>query len=105
MNSDQYEFFATIYMTPGQSAWCLVSGPNVLSNKYMADPKAYRLEISGPGLRFIVIHITVQTQTRPTVSCLSPETETKSDQSSFSGQSHVNEKEEIYGGQYKLTPV
>ena len=25
------------------------------SNKYMADPKAYRLEISGPGLRFVVI--------------------------------------------------
>ena len=29
----------------------------LLSNKNVADPKAYRLEISGPGLRFIVIYL------------------------------------------------
>ena len=40
----------------------------VFSNKYMADPKAYRLEISGPGLR---------------ISRLCPATETKSDRSEF----------------------
>ena len=26
--------------------------------KFMADPKAYRLEISGPSLRFVVIYMT-----------------------------------------------
>ena len=31
-------------------------------NQYLADPKAYRLEISAPGLRFVVINMrTVQT--------------------------------------------
>ena len=30
---------------------------DVLSDKYMAYPKAYRLEISGPGLRFVVIYM------------------------------------------------
>ena len=29
----------------------------VSSNKYMAYPKAYRLEISGPGLRLVVIYM------------------------------------------------
>ena len=52
---------------------------HVFSNKYMADPKEYRLEISGPGLR---------------ISRLDPATETKSDRSEFSswsGRSHVDE--------------
>ena len=49
-----------------------------------ADPKAYKLEISGPGLRFVVIYMrTVRTQTGTRISCLGPATETKSDRSEF----------------------
>ena len=67
---------------------CLVPGLrtkwHVLSNKYIADPKAYRLEISGPGLRFVVICMrTVRTQTGTRISRLGPATETKSDRSEF----------------------
>ena len=53
-----------------------------MPNKYIADPKVDRLEISGPGLRFVVIYMrTVQTQTGTRISSLGPATETKSDQS------------------------
>ena len=67
---------------------CLVPGFetkwHVLSNKYVTDPKAYRLEISGPGLRFVVIYMrTVRTQTGTRISHLGPATETKSDRSEF----------------------
>ena len=66
---------------------------DVLSDKYMAYPKAYRLEISGPGLRFVVIYMRpVRTQTGTRTSRLGPATETKSHRSEFmlSGRSHVN---------------
>ena len=54
------------------------------SNKYIADPKADRLEISEPGLRFVVIYMrTVGTQTGTRISGLGPATETKSDRSEF----------------------
>ena len=50
----------------------------------MADPKAYRLEISGPGLRFVVTYMrSVRTQTGMTISRLRPATETKSGRSEF----------------------
>ena len=67
---------------------CLVPGFrtkwHVLSNKYIADPKAYRLEISGPGLRFVVVYMrTVRTLTGMRISRLGPATETKSDRSEF----------------------
>ena len=57
-NSDRYEplpvwnFCSCLHETGTR---CLVPGFGmkrcVFSNKYIADPKAYRLEISGPGLR------------------------------------------------------
>ena len=55
-----------------------------LSNKYMADPKAYKLEISAPGLRFVVrpvreFIVSVQ-QPRRSLNGLS----------SLSGRSHVD---------------
>lgn len=58
----------------------------------MADPKANRLEISAPGLRFVLIHMgPVRNQTGTRISRLGPATETKSDRSDFiSGLSHVN---------------
>ena len=86
MNSDRYEIFATIFMKPGRNAWCLVSGQNDMfcQINMIADSKAYRLEISGPGLRFVVIYMrTVRTQTRTRISRLGPATETKSDRSEF----------------------
>ena len=58
----------------------------VFSNKYMADPKAYRLEISGPGLRFVAIVIymrPVRTQIGMRISRLGPAPETKSDRCEF----------------------
>ena len=87
MNSDLSEIFATVFMKLGRNAWCLISGQTdvFLSNKYIADPKSYRLEISGPCLRFVVIYMrTVRTQTGTRISRLGPVTETKSD------WSHVN---------------
>ena len=49
-----------------------------------ADRKAYRLEISGPGLRFAVIFIRpVRTQTGARVSRLGPAIDPKSDRSEF----------------------
>ena len=49
-----------------------------------ADQKAYRLEISGPGLRFVVIFMRlVRTQTGERISHLGPATEAKSDWSEF----------------------
>ena len=54
------------------------------SNKCMADPKAYKLEISGPGPRFVVIYMRpVRTQTGVTISRLGPATERRSDRSEF----------------------
>ena len=54
------------------------------SNKYTADPKAYRLEVSGPCLSFFVIYMRpVRTQTSMRSSHLGPATETKSDRSEF----------------------
>ena len=59
-------------MMPGFGMKC------VLSNKYMADPKAYKLEISAHGLRFVVIYMRlVQPQTGVRISRLSPATKTK----------------------------
>ena len=56
----------------------------VLSYKYMADPKAYRLETFQPGRRFVVVYMrTVRTQTGKRISRLGPATETKSDRSEF----------------------
>ena len=44
----------------------------------MADPKAYKLEISAHGLRFVVIYMRlVQPQTGVRISRLSPATKTK----------------------------
>ena len=55
-----------------------------MSNKYITDRKAYRLEISEPGLRFVVIYMrTVQAQTSRRISRLGPATETKSDRFEF----------------------
>ena len=70
----------------------------------MTDPKPYKLEISGPGF---TPRLPVRTQTGTKISRLEPATETKSDRFEFilSGRSHVNVKEEIYGGRYELTPV
>ena len=89
MNLHRYEIFAAICMKPGRNAWCLVSGWNdilFLSNKYMnmADPKAYRLEIYGLGLIFVVIYMRlVWTQTGTRISCLGPATKKKSDRSEY----------------------
>ena len=50
----------------------------------MADRNAYRLEISGPGLRFVVIYMKpVQTQTGTRISYLGPATKLRSDWSEF----------------------
>ena len=52
--------------------------------KDIADPEAYRFEISGPGLRSVVIYTrTVRIQTGTTISRRGPATETKSDRSEF----------------------
>ena len=93
MNSDRYEIFATVCMKPGRNAWCLVSGQNDMFCQInislypfgsAADPKAYRLEISGPGLRFVVFYMrTVRTQMGTRISGLGPATKTKSDRSKF----------------------
>ena len=58
----------------------------------MADLKAYRLEISEPDLRFVVIYTTlVRTQTGKRISGLGPAIETgQTALSSFSGRSYVN---------------
>ena len=51
-----------------------------LCNKYKADLKAHRLEISGPSLRFAVIYMRpVRTQSGTRISHLGLATETKSD--------------------------
>ena len=69
MNLYQYKIFAFLHETGTR---CFLPGFGmrryVFSNKYMADPKAYRLEISGPCLR---------------ISPLGPATETMSDRSQF----------------------
>ena len=50
----------------------------------MADPKAYRFEISGPGLRSVAIYRrTVRNQTGTRISRLGAATETKTDRSEF----------------------
>ena len=59
MNLDGYEIFAAVYMKLGRNARSLVLGCNdtfCLKNIW-ADRKAYRLEISGPGLRFVFIYM------------------------------------------------
>ena len=80
---NRYEIFAAVYMKLQQNAWYLVLGQNdmfCLINNYMADPKAYSLEISGPSLSFVVIYIRmVQTQTSTRVSHLGPVSQTRSD--------------------------
>ena len=81
MNLYWYEIFAAVYMKLGGNAWCLVLRRNdmfCLTDKYMADPKAYRLEISGPAEICRHLH---KNGTR--VSRLGPATETKSDRSKF----------------------
>ena len=46
----------------------------------MADPKAYRLETSRPGVKFVVIYMrTVGTQTDTRISHLGPATAANSD--------------------------
>ena len=56
----------------------------VNKNNIWADRKAYRLEISVPGLRFVVICMRqVQTQTGTRISHLGPATETKFDPCEF----------------------
>ena len=51
---------------------------------HMADPKAHRLEISGPGLRFVVIYRRpVRTKTGMRISGLVPATEMNSDRPEF----------------------
>ena len=66
------------------SSWFRNKTKWVFLNKYMADPKAYRLEISGPGLRFVVTYMrSVRTQTGLRISRLRPATETKSGRSEF----------------------
>ena len=60
MNLYRYEIFALFYMKPGRNDIYYLL-PN--TGKCIADPKAYRLEISGPSLRFVVIYMrTVRTQ-------------------------------------------
>ena len=83
-NQTGYGLFAGVYMKSGRTAWRPVSGRNDMFCllKNMADPRAYRLEISGPGLRFVVIYMrTVRTQAGKRISRLGPATETKSDRS------------------------
>ena len=56
----------------------------MFSNKYMADAKAYRLEISGPALRFVVSYVRLaRTQTHMRISRLGTTTEMKSNRSEF----------------------
>ena len=86
LNSHRCEIFATVYRETGTKCFVPDFGNKMtfLSNKYIADPKAYRLEISGPGLRFVVINVrTVRTQTGTRISLLGPATETMSDRSEF----------------------
>ena len=53
----------------------------VLSDKYTGDRKAYNFEISGPGLRLVVIYMSsVRIQNGTRISCLLVATETKSDE-------------------------
>ena len=77
------------------------------SNKYMADRKAYRLEISGPGLRFLLIYMSlVRTQTGMRISRLGPATDTKSDRSEFIVRpASCKRIKKMYGGRYELMPV
>ena len=71
--------------------------------KYIADPQEYRLEISRPGLRFVVIYV------RPVREFLVSVQQPKRSQSGLSsllGQSHVNAlKKKRNGGRYELMPV
>ena len=74
----------------------------------MADP-AYRLEISAPGLRFVVLYMRlVRPQTGTRISLLGPETETKSNWSEFIVRSVSCEgTKKWYRGryEYELIPV
>ena len=86
MNFYRYEIFATVYMKPGRNAWCLDSGQNDMfcHINISLTPKADKLEVFGPGLRFVVIYmVTVRTQIGTRISCLGPATETKSGRSEF----------------------
>lgn len=86
MNFYQYETFATVYMKPGRNAWCLVSGQNDMSCQISISltQKAFRLAISGPGLRFVFIYMrTVRNQTGTIISRLGPAIQTKSDRPEF----------------------
>ena len=90
-NSDRYELlpvwnFCNRLHETGTK--CLVPGFgtkwHILSNKYIVDRKSYRLEISGPGLRFVIIYTrTVRTQIGTRISRLGLANETKSDRSEF----------------------
>ena len=54
---------------------------------YIANTKAYRLEISGPSLRFLVTYMrTVRIQPGTRVSRLGPATETKCPSAQFALQ-------------------
>lgn len=86
MNFYQYEIFATVYMEPGRNAWYLVSGQNDMSCEISISliQKAYRLAISGPGLRVVFIYMrTVRNQTDTIISRLGPAIQTKSDRPEF----------------------
>ena len=59
MNLHRYEIFATVYMKPGRDVWWLISGLNdmfCLINIWLTQ-KTYRIDISEPGLRFVLINM------------------------------------------------
>ena len=79
INLYRYKIFAAVHTKPGKNAWCLVSGQNdmICPINIWLTQKAYRLEISLPGLRFAVIYLymrTVRTQTGTRISRLGPAT-------------------------------
>ena len=86
MNLFGYEILAAVYMKPERNVWCLVSERNDIFCLINIS-----LTQQDTGLKFLA---SVQ-QSRRSQTGLS----------SFSGQSHVNEKEEMYGGRYELMPV
>ena len=90
MNLKRYNNFSSRLQEPGRNAWCqpgFWTKSYLLYKKkktYIADPKAYKLKISGPGLKFVVTYLrTVRIHTGTRDSCLGPAAETKSDRSEF----------------------
>ena len=70
MNLYWYERFAAVYINLRRDSWCLVSGWNDmfwLINIWLTQ-KQYKLEISGPSLRFAVIY-QPRSQVSVQVSC------------------------------------